>query len=141
MSNWSNSFHSLINSNVLLDKSSNFIGLFSLDPGDPLLHQISTFHVQKQSPIISLNFAGRNDLSKWIMEESFMGDQIKKTDSVLVECEDMLRSFTRIALAAYLKLKIIQFIKILRLKCKMYSPQKSLIRRVARPRGSPRLGP
>ena len=70
----------------LSNQSSNFIGLFSLDPGDPLLHQISTFHVQKQSSIISLNFASRDDLGKWIMEESFMGDQIKKTDSVLVEC-------------------------------------------------------
>ena len=105
MSYWSDPFHSLINSDVLLDKSSNFVGLFSLDPGDPLLHQVATLHVQKQSAIISLNFSSGDNLGEWVMKESFMGDQIKKTDSILVECQDMLRSFTRIALTAYLKSK------------------------------------
>ena len=105
MSYWSDPFHSLINSDVLLDESSNFVGLFSLDPGDPLLHQVATLHVQKQSAIISLNFSSGDYFGEWVMKESFMGDQIKKTDSILIECQDMLRSFTRIALTAYLKSK------------------------------------
>ena len=148
MSYWSDPFHSLINSDVLLDESSNFVGLFSLDPGDPLLHQVATLHVQKQSAIISLNFSSGDYFGEWVMKESFMGDQIKKTDSILVECQDMLRSFTRIALTAYLKSKraITQCSKTTKKVALLIMwwnilPRKSLIRKVAKLTGSPKLEP
>ena len=87
---------------VLLDESSNLHRLVSLDPGDPLLHQVATLHVQEQHPVLGLHLPGGDDLGEGVVEDGLVGDQVQKVDTVFVESQDMLTTLHWITVSSHL---------------------------------------
>ena len=88
---------------VLLDESSNLHRLVSLDPGDPLLHQVATLHVQEQHPVLGLHLPGGDDLGEGVVEDGLVGDQVQEVDTVLVQSQDVLATLHRVAVPPHLK--------------------------------------
>ena len=88
---------------VLLDEPGDLHGLVSLYPGDALLHEVAALHVQVEHPVLGLHLARGDDLGEGVVEDGLVGDQVQEVDSVLVQSQDVLAPFHRVAVSPHLK--------------------------------------
>lgn len=63
---------SLFHGDVLSDQTRDFMGLFRLQSGDTLLHQVTAFHVEIKRALLRFDFSGGNHLGIGIMVQCLL---------------------------------------------------------------------
>jgi len=64
----------LLHSDILPDKTGDFMRLLRLQPSDTLLHQIAALHVEVECALFGLDLSGGDHLGVRIMVQCFLKD-------------------------------------------------------------------